>query len=81
MQIDRAFTFTYFTLRFLSSEVEICALSISIRQAGLGGLERFVAAFEGLVKSEEREIRNAVNSAIGVFICFEQVSMCEDDKN
>ena len=68
--MERAFTFTYLTLRFLSSEVEICALSISIRQAGLGGFGRVVAAFEGVEKSEGRSIRNATNSVIELLNCL-----------
>lgn len=68
--MDLAFTFTYLVLRCLRSEVEICALSISMRQEAFGALGRDVAAFEGVAKSEEMAIRNTANNAIGFLNCF-----------
>ena len=43
--MDLAFIFTFLVFRCLSSEVEMCALSISIRQDALGTLGLPVAAF------------------------------------
>lgn len=68
--MDLAFTFTYLVLRCLRSEVEICALSISMRQEALGALGRDVAAFEGVEKNEEMTIRNTVNRAVELLRCF-----------
>jgi len=68
--MDLAFTFTYLSLRCVSNEVEICALSISIRQDALGALGRTVVALEGVEKSKGRIIRNTANIAIGFLDCF-----------
>ncbi len=78
--MDLAFTFTYLSLRCVSSEVETCALSISIRQAALGALGRIVAAIEEVDKSKGRMIRKVVKSAIGFLNSLEYVAMREDDK-
>ncbi|MFA5918920.1 MAG: hypothetical protein WC800_05230, partial [Candidatus Nanopelagicaceae bacterium] len=78
--MDLAFTFTYLVLRCLRSEVEICALSISMRQEALGALGRAVAALEGVEKIKGMTANNAANSAIGMKLRIEKVAMPEDDK-
>ena len=79
--MDLAFTFTYLILRCLSSEVEICALSISMRQAALGNLGVPVAAFARVEDSESRIASVAAKNVIGHLRSFKFVAMCEDGKS
>lgn len=76
--MDLAFTFTYLILRCVSSEVEICALSISIRQGALG---RPAAAMEGVEKCKRRIASNAANNTIGFLNSLEYVATREDGKS
>ena len=78
--MDLAFTFTYLSLRCMSNEVEICALSTSMRQDALGALGRAVAALEGIAVSKESRISNTGKEAIGFLNSLEYVAMREDDK-
>ena len=79
--MDLAFTFTYLNLRCLRSEVEICALSISIRHKALGALGLPVAALTGVENSKGGIARIVVKNAIGSLSGLKFVAMCEDGKS
>lgn len=79
--MDLAFTFMYLSLRCFSNEVEIWALSISMRQDALGALGRAVAALEGVEKIKGMTANNAADSAIWFLNSFEYVAMREGGKS
>ena len=81
MHIDLASIFTSFVLRCLSIEEEICALSISIRQAALGTLGLPVAALTGVENSKGGIARIVVKNAIGSLSGLKSVAMFEDGKS
>ena len=79
--MDLAFTCTYLNLRCLRSEVEICALSISMRQAALGTLGLPVAALTGVENSKGGIARIVVKNAIGSLSGLKSVAILEDGKS
>lgn len=79
--MDLAFIFTYLILRCLRSEVEICALSISIRHKALGALGLPVAALTGVENSKGEIASIAVKNAIGSLSGLKSVAMFEDGKS
>ena len=79
--MDLAFIFTNLILRCLRSEVEICALSISMRQAALGTLGLPVVALTGAENSKGGIASIAVKNAIGSLNGLKSVAMFEDGKS
>lgn len=79
--MDLAFIFTYLILRCLRSEVEICALSISIRHKALGALGLPVAALTGVENSKGEIASIAVKNAIGSLSGLKSAAMFEDGKS
>ncbi len=79
--MDLAFTFTYLILRCLSIEEDICALSISMRQAALGTLGLPVAAFVGVKDSKSRIASAAAKKVIGHRRSFKFVAISDDGKS
>lgn len=73
--MDLAFIFTFLVLRCLSIEEDICALSISMRQAALGDLGLLVAAFAGAEDTRSRIASIAAKNAIGNLSSFKFVIM------
>ena len=79
--MDLALIFTFLVLRCLSIEEDICALSISIRQAALGNLGLPVAAFAGVEDSTSRIASIAAKNVIEHLRSFKFVAICEDGKS